>query len=448
MRVARDIRGVFVVDNRLFGTDGIRGVANDGLITPENITRLAMAVASYFKKEDFFNVVIGKDTRLSGYMLESALIAGFTASGANVFLLGPIPTPAVSFMTRTMRADLGVVISASHNHYIDNGVKFFNSKGFKISSHDEKAITDLFYGDNKLKPCEPRNIGRARRIDDVSGRYVEFVKGSLTRNMMLSGWKIVVDAANGAAHRVARNVFWELGADVITIGDNPDGYNINKDCGATDPRLLQHKVIEHGADIGFALDGDADRLIVVDNEGAIIDGDYIIAAIATDWKGRNKLRNNKVVVTNMSNTGLERYLNSIGLVLEKSDVGDKNVVEKMLQTKSNLGGEKSGHIIPIDYTTTGDGLIAALQVLDYLVTNSRKAADIRKLYTPVPQIFQNVNKEIDFDNIARATDLVLKGRGRMIVRKSGTENVTRLMIEADDASVLDMAMDVIREALV
>ncbi|MDR0553020.1 MAG: phosphoglucosamine mutase [Holosporales bacterium] len=432
--------------SKLFGTDGIRGVANSGLITPESIMRLAMAVANYFKRGDF-NVVIGKDTRLSGYMLESALMTGFTALGANVFLLGPIPTPAVSFMTRTMRADLGVVISASHNHYMDNGVKFFNNKGFKISSRDEEAITNLFYGNEELKLCSPENMGRAKRIEDISGRYVEFVKGSFTRNMMLSGWKIVVDAANGAAYRVAPNVFWELGADVITIGAEPDGYNINRECGATEPRLLQQKVIEHGADIGFALDGDADRLIVVDNEGAIIDGDYIIATIATDWKARNKLRSNKIVVTNMSNTGLEKYLDSIGLVLEKSDVGDKNVVEKMIQTKSNLGGEKSGHIIPIDYTTTGDGLIAALQVLDYLVTNSKRASDIRKLYTPFPQIFRNINREVDSINITKATSRVLNGRGRVVVRQSGTEGVTRLMIEAEDTSVIDTAMNLIKELI-
>lgn len=435
----------------IFGTDGVRGLANSGFITPENAMKLAIAAAGHFKKSDNFKVVIGKDTRLSGYMLEPALTSGFIAAGADVSLLGPIPTPAVSVLTRTLRANLGVVISASHNPYKDNGIKFFNEKGLKISPEDELRITDLFF--SALRLVSPENMGKAKRIDDVDGRYVEFVKGTFIRKFTLSGMKIVVDAANGAAYKVAPEIFWELGADIISIGNEPDGLNINRNCGATDTNLLQQKVIEHNADIGFALDGDADRLIVVDERGETVDGDYIIAAIATDWMNRGKLRGNKVVATAMSNMGFEKYLNSIGITLVRCDVGDKYVIEKMLETGSNLGGEKSGHIIPFDYSTTGDGLVSAIQVLNYLIGNGIKASEIRKLYTPFPQIFKNIKKKVDIrsNNVKNIIDSIenniLHKQGRVVIRKSGTENLTRIMIESENADDVLKAATAIDDAV-
>lgn len=436
----------------IFGTDGIRGLANSGYITPSNVMKLAIATVKHFKKEgNDFKVVIGKDTRLSGYMLESALTAGFIAAGSNVNLLGPIPTPAVSVLTKTFRANLGVVISASHNPYEDNGIKFFNNKGFKISPDDESKITELFFSDLDL--VSPKNMGKAKRIDDVDGRYVEFVKGSFIRKFTLSGLKIVIDTAHGAAYRVAQEVFWELGAEIIAIGNEPDGLNINKDCGATNTKLLQQKVIEHQANIGFALDGDADRLIVVDEKGEVLDGDYVIAVIATDWKNRGKLRNNKVVATTMSNMGLERYLESIGISLIRCDVGDKYVIEQMLKVGSNLGGEKSGHIIPFDYSTTGDGLVSAIQVLNYLLGNDKKASDIKNFYSPFPQVFKNIKKNINIysDHMKNMIDSlendILHNRGRVVMRKSGTENLIRIMVESEDSDDVTRAMMAIDEAI-
>lgn len=436
----------------IFGTDGVRGLANSGFITPENSMKLAISAVKHFKKDmEDFKVVIGKDTRLSGYMLEPALTAGFIAAGADVMLLGPIPTPAVSVITRTLRANLGVVISASHNPYKDNGIKFFNDKGFKISPLDEEKITEFFFGEMKL--VGPEKMGKAKRINDIDGRYVEFVKASFIRNLTLSGIKIVVDCANGAAYKVAPEVFWELGAEVIAIGNEPDGLNINEECGTTNPKLLQKTVVEHKADIGFALDGDADRVIVVDEKGTIIDGDYIIAIIATDWRNRGKLRGNKVVATTMSNMALWKYLNSIGIELIRSDVGDKYVIEKMIEIESNLGGEKSGHIVPLDYSTTGDALVSALQVLNYLVSNSKKASDIHNLYKPYPQVFKNLNKEIDIhSNYVKKTifsieNEILQKRGRLIIRKSGTENIIRVMIESENEEDVEKALVVIDKAV-
>ena len=434
----------------IFGTDGVRGRANEGYITPENAMKLAIAVVNYYFSVNHktvnnkFTVVIGKDTRLSGYMLEPALTAGFIAAGADVILLGPIPTPAVAFMTRSLRADLGVVISASHNPYYDNGIKFFNSDGFKISQNDEVEISRMFHNDPKLISTE--YMGKAKRLDDAVGRYVEFVKSSFSKNLSLSGLKIVLDTANGAAYKIAPQVFWELGAEIIKIGDNPDGLNINQNCGATHTELLQKTVIENQADIGIALDGDADRLIVVDECGEVVDGDYLIAAIATDWKSSGKLHTNDVVATTMSNLGMEKYLNSIGLNLVRSDVGDKYVLQKMLEIGSSVGGEKSGHIIPIDYSSTGDGCISALQVLAYLQKTKSKTSDIRKLYRPYPQILKNIKKLLDLTDpiistcISKIENEILGNSGRIIVRKSGTEPITRVMIESEFYSNIESAI--------
>lgn len=436
------------MDN-IFGTDGIRNRANEGYITPENVMKLAISVVNYYKSinhqsvNNKFTIVIGKDTRLSGYMLEPSLTAGFVAAGANVDLLGPIPTPAVAFMTRSLRADLGVVISASHNPYYDNGIKFFNSSGFKISQKDELEISKIFNSKQTLSSTE--NMGKARRIDDSAGRYVEFVKSSFPKKLSLSGLKIVVDTANGAAYKIAPQIFWELGAEVIKIGDNPNGININQNCGATHTELLQEYVLENKADLGIALDGDADRLIVVDELGEVVDGDYIIAAIAKDWKESGKLKGNNIVTTTMTNFAMEEYLNSIGLNLIRSDVGDKYVLQKMLEIGANIGGEKSGHIIPIDFSTTGDGCVSALQILAYIKKSGIRTSDIRKLYTPYPQIMKNIPKILDLNDI-KVVDIInklkviLKDKGRIIIRKSGTEPITRIMLEAENEKDINEAI--------
>lgn len=435
------------MDN-IFGTDGVRGKANEGYITPENAMKLAVAVVNYYVSQNHksvnskFTVVIGKDTRLSGYMLEPALTSGFISAGADVVLLGPIPTPAVAFMTRSLRADLGVVISASHNPYYDNGVKFFNSSGFKITEDEEIKISEIFHNHPKLSATE--EMGKARRLDDAQGRYVEFVKSSFLKNLSLSGLKIALDTANGASYKIAPQIFWELGADIIHIGNEPDGLNINKDCGATHTALLQNTVIENNADIGIALDGDADRLIVVDEKGEVIDGDFIIASIATSWKNSERLKNNKVIATIMSNMGMEKYLNSIGLDLVRTNVGDKFVIQKMVEIGANIGGEKSGHIISIDYSSTGDGCIAALQILGFLQNEKKKASEVRSLYKPYPQIMMNVQKILDLKNpkisgcIDEINDMI-HDEGRIVVRKSGTEPITRIMIEAQSGEKIQEA---------
>lgn len=422
----------------IFGTDGVRGKANEGYITPENAMKLAVSVVNYYADMQHksvnskFTVVIGKDTRLSGYMLEPALTSGFIAAGADVVLLGPIPTPAVAFMTRSLRADLGVVISASHNPYYDNGIKFFNSNGFKITEEEEIKISEIFYNHPKLISTE--FMGKARRLDDAQGRYVEFAKSSFPKNLGLSGLKIALDTANGASYRIAPQIFWELGAEIIHIGNEPDGLNINKDCGATHTELLQQTVVEQHANIGIALDGDADRLIVVDEQGEVVDGDFLIATIANAWKSSGKLKGNTIVTTVMSNIGMEKYLNSVGLNLIRTDVGDKYVIQKMVEIGANIGGEKSGHIIPIDYSSTGDGCISALQILSFLQKDKKRASEIRDLYTPYPQIMMNIPKILDLhepkilDCINTINDM-LKDTGRIVVRKSGTEPVTRVMIE-------------------
>ena len=423
----------------IFGTDGVRGKANEGYITPDNVMKLAVSVVNHYTDSQHksvnnkFTVVIGKDTRLSGYMLEPALTSGFIAAGADVVLLGPIPTPAVAFMTRSLRADLGVVISASHNPYHDNGIKFFNSNGFKITEAEEIKISEIFHNHPKLISTE--FMGKARRLDDAQGRYVEFVKSSFPKNLSLSGLKIALDTANGASYKIAPQIFWELGAEIIHIGNEPDGLNINKDCGATHTELLQETVVEHKADIGIALDGDADRLIVVDEHGEVVDGDYLIATIANAWKFSGKLKGDTVVATIMSNMGMEKYLNSIGLNLIRTGVGDKYVIQKMVEIGANLGGEKSGHIIPIDYSSTGDGCVSAIQILSFLQQEKKKTSEIRNLYTPYPQIMMNIPQILDL-NASQISDCIntinnmLHDTGRIVIRKSGTEPVTRVMIEA------------------
>ena len=422
----------------IFGTDGIRDKANEGYITPENVTKLAIAATNYYKKKNMesannrFTVVIGKDTRLSGYMLESALTAGFIAAGADVVLLGPIPTPGVAFLTRSLRADLGVVISASHNPYYDNGIKFNDYKGFKISKEDELNISKLFFGQSEL--ADISHMGKAKRLDDAAGRYIEFVKSTFPKNFRLDGVKIVVDTANGAAYKVLPSILWELGADVISIGNNPNGVNINEKCGATNPETLQILVTKVQADIGIAVDGDADRLIVVDELGKIIDGDYIIAAVASEWRKEGKLKNNIIVATQMSNSGLIKFLNNLDIKVELSDVGDKHVVQKMIEFNANLGGEKNGHIILLDHAASGDGSIAALQILSYIIKHNIKTSNIAKLFKTIPQRLFNISFEKNIDDLIKNIKRQLKNpeKARIVIRKSGTEKLWRIMIETNE----------------
>ena len=429
-----------------FGTDGVRGRANVEPITPATVLRLAMAVGRRFRRGNHRHlVVIGKDTRLSGYMLEPALAAGFLSMGMDVDLVGPMPTPAVAMLTRSLRADLGVVISASHNPYQDNGIKLFGPDGYKLSDAEETAIEALMLSDKldaDLVPSE--SLGRAKRLDDAPGRYIEFIKQTFPRGLRLDGLKIVVDCAHGAAYRVAPAVLYELGADVIPVGVSPDGTNINRRCGATDTDMMREQVVLCGADIGIALDGDADRMIVADETGAILDGDQIMALIATSWHRAERLRGGGIVATVMSNLGLERFLNGQGLNLARTAVGDRYVVERMRKENFNIGGEQSGHIILSDYGTTGDGLVAALQVLAVLVRENRRVSDVCNLFDPLPQLLRNVrfNGGAPLED-ARVIDAIgsgkaeLGGAGRLVIRKSGTEPVIRVMAEGDDDALVN-----------
>jgi phosphoglucosamine mutase len=435
---------------RLFGTDGVRGEANSWPMTPDTVLHLALATGRHFLDQAAgvrsghprFTVVIGKDTRLSGYMVESALVAGFVAMGIDVIQLGPIPTPAVAVLTRSLRADLGVMISASHNPYTDNGIKFFQRDGFKISSDDEKAI-DYYVSHPPTLPAATA-CGKAKRLDDALGRYIEFVKGTFPRGQRLDGLRIVVDCANGAAYKVAPRVLWELGADVIAIADDPQGDNINAGCGATHPEYLAHKVIEHQADIGIALDGDADRVIMVDEKGVVIDGDQLMAAIARKWNEDGQLRGGCVIATAMSNLGFERYIQRIGLELHKAAVGDRHVAEMMRDRGANVGGEQSGHIVLSDYCTTGDGMIAALQILSVIQKTGHKASDVLNVFSSVPQQMRNIRVKNAFDYshvlfsgaVQQAEDTLLAIGGRLLVRPSGTEPLIRLMAQGDDELVL------------
>ena len=428
---------------KMFGTDGIRGLANKDPITPQTVLRLAMAVGQRFRRGDHRHlVVIGKDTRLSGYMLEPALTAGFVSMGMDVVLVGPLPTPAVAVLTRSLRADLGVVISASHNPYFDNGIKLFGPDGYKLSDEEEAAIEGLM-DSPELNPAEPGDLGRARRLDDAQGRYIEYVKQTFPRGLRLDGLRIVVDCANGAAYKVAPTVLWELGADVVSIGVEPDGININRNCGATAPETLSERVVASGADLGLALDGDADRVIVCDEHGIVIDGDQLMALIAGEWRAADRLQGGGVVATVMSNLGFERHLGGIGLELVRTAVGDRYVVEKMREGSYNLGGEQSGHIIMSDYGTTGDGLIAALQVLAALVTRNAAASEVCRVFETLPQLLRNVRfgggapleERLVQEAIAEGESALGAG-GRLVIRKSGTEPVIRVMAQGDDETLV------------
>jgi phosphoglucosamine mutase len=430
---------------RLFGTDGIRGTANRPPMTAEVALRLGMAAGRHFTRGDHrHRVVIGKDTRLSGYMLEPALTAGFIAMGMDVTLLSPLPTPGVAMLTRSLRADLGVMISASHNSYEDNGIKLFGPDGYKLSDEIEQAIEEGMHESGGKGLARPDKLGRAIRLEGARGRYIEALKASLPRGMSLDGLKIVVDCANGAAYAVAPKVLWELGAEVIELGADPDGFNINDGCGSTAPEAMRAAVIEHRADLGIALDGDADRIVLADERGELIDGDQMLALLAQSWRARDLLRGDGVVATTMSNLGLERYLESLGLRLHRTQVGDRYVVEQMRRSGHNLGGEQSGHIIMTDFATTGDGLLAGLQVLAVLRSQDRPLSAFGRMFTPLPQRLRNCRlnggeplAEPSVQRCIEAARLRLGGRGRLVVRASGTEPLVRVMVEADDEILLE-----------
>ncbi len=439
---------------KLFGTDGIRGTANREPMTPETALKVAMAVG-----ECFYNgahkhlVVIGKDTRLSGYMLEPALTAGFVTMGMDVVLVGPLPTPAIAMLTRSLRADLGVVLSASHNPYGDNGIKLFGRDGYKLSDELELKI-ESHLENGPSRRAIPAELGRVKRLDDAGGRYIEFVKQSFPRGLRLDGLRIVVDCAHGAAYKVAPTVFWELGAEVFSIGVSPDGLNINRECGALSPEQMRREVLARRADIGIALDGDADRLIVADEGGHILDGDQLMALIATGLARGGRLAGDALVATVMSNLGLERFLAGQQIGLHRTAVGDRYVVEKMRALGCNLGGEQSGHIILADYATTGDGLIAALQVLASIVETDRHASEVCRLFTPVPQLLRSVRygdgRPLESPTVKLAIaggESRLATTGRLVIRESGTEPVIRVMAESEDEALIVAVIDEICEAI-
>ncbi|MEM8852647.1 MAG: phosphoglucosamine mutase [Pseudomonadota bacterium] len=434
---------------RYFGTDGIRGRANAGVMTPDVAMKVGKAVGLVLaRSEQRQRIVIGKDTRLSGYMLENAMVAGFTAAGADVFLLGPMPTPAVAMLTRSLRADIGVMISASHNAFDDNGIKIFGADGFKLSDDTEREIEALLESDLQSQMATGGKIGRATRLDGVRDRYVEFAKRTFPRTLSLDGLRVVVDCANGAAYRVAPEVLWELGAEVISVGVSPDGTNINRDCGSTSLETTRRKVLEMRADIGIALDGDADRVIVIDEKGKVVNGDQLLAVIAQSWAAAGRLRNRGVVATVMSNLGLERYLDGEGISLARTKVGDRYVVERMRQEDYNVGGEQSGHIILTDYTTTGDGLLAALEVMSVVVSSGKPVSSVCHRFEPVPQILKNVRfggtTPLDAEPVTRAIDEAhdrLGNAGRLVIRPSGTEPLIRIMAEGDDAHLISAVVD-------
>ncbi|MDX2209632.1 MAG: phosphoglucosamine mutase [Sphingopyxis sp.] len=441
---------------KFFGTDGIRGLTNTAPMTAEIAMRVGMAAGTHFLRGDHkHRVVIGKDTRLSGYMIENALVAGFTSVGMDVVQVGPMPTPAVAMLTRSMRADLGVMISASHNPYQDNGIKLFGPDGYKLSDEDERQIELQLAREPRL--AAPTAIGRAKRIEDARGRYIHAVKQSLPEAVRLDGIRMVIDCANGAAYNSSPTAFWELGADVITIGVTPNGTNINDLCGSTSPALLQETVVASGADIGIALDGDADRLIIVDEAGKIVDGDQIMALIGSSWARQGLLKGGGVVATVMSNLGLERHLQGEGLTLERTKVGDRYVLERMKSGGFNVGGEQSGHMILSDHATTGDGTIAALQVLAELIRAGRTASELLHQFDPVPQLLKNVRfaggaplEDAAVKAAIAEGEAALAGKGRLVIRASGTEPLIRVMAEGDDAGqvtqVVDMICDAVRTA--
>jgi len=441
------------VGRKLFGTDGIRGRTNTGAMTASTVMRVGQAAGNYFMRGGHrHRVVIGKDTRLSGYMMESALVAGFTSVGMDVIMTGPLPTPAIALMTREMRADLGVMISASHNPFLDNGIKLFGPDGFKLSDEAETEIEALLEREPIL--AKPEAIGRARRIEDARGRYIHALKQTVGSDIRFDGLKVVVDCAHGAAYQVAPSAIWELGAEVITLGVEPNGTNINDAVGSTAIEALQAKVVEESANIGIALDGDADRLIVVDEQGRAVDGDQIMALIATRMHEKGALKGGGVVSTVMSNLGLERYLAGLDLTLERTKVGDRYVLERMKAGGFNIGGEQSGHMIMLDHSTTGDGTVAALRVLASLVRSEKPASEILHLFDPVPQLLKNVRYKggAPLDNamvksvIAQA-EAELKGQGRLVIRPSGTEPVIRVMAEGDNASQVEDVVDKVCNAV-
>ncbi|MBU2581725.1 MAG: phosphoglucosamine mutase [Alphaproteobacteria bacterium] len=442
---------------RYFGTDGIRGLANKHPMTSEVALKVGMAAGKVFHTADHSHrprVVIGKDTRLSGYMLEAALMSGFTSVGMDVFLLGPMPTPAVAMLTRSLRADLGVMISASHNRFDDNGIKLFDPDGYKLSDEMELRIEELIDADSDTLLVRADEIGRAKRIESAQERYVEYAKRTLPRNLRFDGLRIVVDCANGAGYRVAPDVLWELGAEVIKIGVEPDGRNINLKCGSTSPEALIEKVREVRADIGVALDGDADRVVIVDEKGHIIDGDQLMAVIAESWLRRGKLAAGGIVATVMSNLGLERYLQGLGLTMARTPVGDRYVVEHMRRHGFNVGGEQSGHIVLSDFTTTGDGLVSALQVLAVAVASQRPVSEVCSRFTPVPQMLKNVRyasgEPLNDSGVKQAIESAkaqLGNSGRLVIRASGTEPVIRVMAEGDDEGLVEAVVGSICEAV-
>src|SRR5215204_2524877 len=439
---------------KYFGTDGIRGRAN-GVITPELALRVGQAAGLLFQRGDYrHRVVIGKDTRLSGYMIESALQAGFTSVGMDVLLLGPMPTPAVAMLTRSMRADIGVMISASHNPYEDNGIKIFGPDGFKLSDDVEREIEALMASDLSQRLAESSELGRAKRIESVHARYIEFAKRTLPRQLDLEGMRVVVDCANGAAYKVAPETLWELGAEVIAIGVEPDGFNINRDVGSTAPAALTAKVRELRADIGIALDGDADRVLIVDEKGQSVDGDQLMAVVARSWRDDGRLSQPGIVATVMSNLGLERYLDSLGLGLVRTSVGDRYVLEHMREHGYNLGGEQSGHIIMSDYTTTGDGLIAALQLLSVVKRLDKPVSEVCHCFEPLPQILKNVRygagQPLQQDSVVTAIESArerLGDQGRLVIRPSGTEPVIRVMGEGDNRDLVNQVVEDVVDAL-
>ncbi|NVJ96401.1 MAG: phosphoglucosamine mutase [Marivivens sp.] len=434
---------------KLFGTDGVRGTANQYPMTAEMALKIGAAAGRYFRNDgsNGHRVVIGKDTRLSGYMFENALTAGLTSTGMNVLLLGPVPTPAVGMLTTTMRADVGIMISASHNPHHDNGIKFFGPDGFKLSDEAEAEIEAMVFADIQL--AQSINIGRAKRIDDGRFRYAERVKATFPQGQNLKGLKVVIDCANGAAHKVAPEVLWELGAEVIPVGVSPNGYNINENCGSTSPRTAAETIVSHGADVGICLDGDADRIMILDEKGNVADGDQLMALMAGRWADEGRLSGGALVATVMSNLGLERYLDGRGLRLERTNVGDRYVVERMRAGGYNLGGEQSGHIVMTDFATTGDGLLAGLQFLAAMIATGKKASELTKSFETVPQMLKNVRYSAGSDPLSSESvkkaiadaEGLLVGKGRLLIRKSGTEPLVRVMAECEDAALLEQVVD-------
>ncbi len=434
---------------KLFGTDGVRGEANSDPMTAEMALRLGAAAGRYFRRDSSrgHRVVIGKDTRLSGYMLENALTAGLTSTGMNVLLLGPVPTPAVGYLTRSMRADMGIMISASHNPAKDNGIKFFGPDGFKLSDEAEAEIEAIVAGQIRL--AQPQNIGRAKRIDDGLGRYVEYAKTTFPARDRLSGLKVVVDCANGAAYKAAPEVLWELGCDVVPVGTSPNGLNINEKCGSTYTATAAEAVVAHGADLGISLDGDADRVMILDENGQVADGDQIMALFARRWAEAGTLRGGALVATVMSNLGLERFLKGRGLRLERTKVGDRYVVERMRAGGFNLGGEQSGHIVMTDYATTGDGLMAGLQFLAAMAETGRRASELVRQFETVPQMLKNVRYQagqapLEDEKVRKViaeAEARIDGKGRILIRKSGTEPLIRVMAECEDEGLLLQTVD-------